>query len=279
MPRPTKRTIASRQSAQSTTLGKRRRLSDSEVSNILSDSDSDSPSDPEEGIAVSEAEDSDSESESEREQDLATVRLPIAQPDKGWKAAERTLPGYSKTNARKTKQSSYYYNKKEKEKERERKELQQTYGDISRFFDRPTPQPRTILPSLPDFEGSFFKAESFAVEAEQLDSWLKSHKAEVTGDWLKRVQGVQDLLRFQGSFLYSATDDVKERKAKWMEYSKGVAVRLGKGPKFAQYLRGWEQDWFNARTPPPCPMKGRYVKRQSLFTDEGVSDAIHEFYC
>jgi len=126
MPRPTKRVVASRQSVRSRILGKRQRLSDSEVSDTLLDSDS--PSDPEEQTAVSEAEDSESESESEGEQDQA---LPIAQPVGGWKATERTLQGYSKTNARKTKQSRYYYNKKEKEKERKRKELQQTYGAAS----------------------------------------------------------------------------------------------------------------------------------------------------
>jgi hypothetical protein len=145
MPRPTKRAVASRHSAQSPILGKRQRLSDSEASDILSDSES--PSDSEEQIAVSEAEDSGSESEGEREQDLATVRLPIAQPDGGWKSAEQTLQGYSKTNAGKTKQSRYYYNKrkrKRKEKRRNCISLMATFAafdsvrlrTIRRFADR-----------------------------------------------------------------------------------------------------------------------------------------------
>jgi len=66
----------------------------------------------------------------------------------------------------------------------------------------------------------------------------------------------------------------ENRKGKWIEYSKSIAVRLGKGPKYAQFLRRWERDWFDTRTPPPSPMRGRNVKRKSLFTDEGVSIII-----
>jgi hypothetical protein len=209
--------------------------------------------------------------------------LGIQQPLRGWKEVERAAPGYSKTNAGKTDQSRYYYRQKEKQKEEAKKELQQAYGDISRFFIRPpppspapAPPPSPDKPVVVDFETAFFKADSFANEVQQLDIWLKAHGKEVTGAWLKRVQGVRDLLLFQGSFLYRETAE-EERKARWEEYSRTIAVRLGKGWKFARYLRRWEKDWFNSRTPPPCPAIGRHVKRQSLFNDEGVILAVREY--
>lgn len=98
----------------------------------------------------------------------------------------------------------------------------------------------------------------------------------MTGDWLKRVNGVRDLLLFQGSFVYHETAE-KKRKEKWREYSRAIALRLGKGWKFASYLMGWEKAWFESRTPPPCPTIGRHVKRQSLFNDEGVILAVREY--
>ena len=124
---------------------------------------------------------------------------------------ERSLPGYSKTNAGKTKQSRYYYKQKEKQKEEAKKEMERSYGEISRFFTCPAPLPATVLPVLPviptvvDFESAFFTVDSFAIEVQQLDIWLKAHGKEVTGDWLKRVNGVRDLLLFQESFVYRET--------------------------------------------------------------------------
>ena len=55
-----------------------------------------------------------------------------------------------------------------------------------------------------------------------------------------------------------------------MDYSESIAVRLEKGPKYAQFLRKWQRDWFDLRVPPPCPMRGKHVKRKSLYNDEGV---------
>jgi len=193
-------------------------------------------SDREEEITASEPEDlhsDDSESEREHEKEAVRHTPGIQQPLKGWKEVERTASGYSKTNAGKTKQSRYYYEQKEKQKEEAKKELQQVYGDISRFFIRPPPAATSVsplslvIPTVVNFEQAFFRADSFAIEVQQLDIWLKAHGKEVTGAWLKRVQGVRDLLLFQGSFVYQVTVEEK-RKAKWEEYSRMVAIRLEK---------------------------------------------------
>lgn len=80
---------------------------------------------------------------------------------------------------------------------------------------------------------------------------------------------MRDLLVFQGSFLHLSTaGSVEAKKRKWREYSEAIAVRLEKRPKYAQFLRRWETDWVENRT--PCPMKGRNVKSTSLFNDEVV---------
>jgi hypothetical protein len=137
------------------------------------------------------------------------------------------------------------------------------------------PGPQFLTPPL-DFEYAFFNLENFESEIQDLNMWLKKNKERVTGDWQKRIQGVRDLLVWQGSFQYLSTE-VAKRGTKWIEYSESIAVRLSKGPKYAQQLRKWERDWFETRSPPACPMKGRNVKRQSLFNDEGVVLAVREY--
>jgi hypothetical protein len=134
-------------------------------------------------------------------------------------------------------------------------------------------------PSLPsvatgalDFETTFFRPDKLTNEIKDLENWLKKNKAKVTGDWLKRVQGTIGLLRFHGSKSsgYHNAEPAK-RRHDWTEHSKSIAISLGKGHKYAQALRRWERDWFETRTPPSCPQRGRHVKRTSLFNDEGVS--------
>jgi hypothetical protein len=146
MPRPPKRTRISRLSAKQSVLA-RGTVSTREVATDWKIHDSgpsegelleeevDSSSDPEEEITASEPEDSDSDQlDSEWEfypEAGISYAVGIKQPARGWKEVERTLPGYSKTNAGKTDQSRYYYRQKEKQKEEAKKELQQSYGDIS----------------------------------------------------------------------------------------------------------------------------------------------------
>ena len=58
-------------------------------------------------------------------------------------------------------------------------------------------------------------------EVRKLDIWLKQNKQQVTGDWLKRVCGVRDLLLFHGSFLSrklgrgGGESESMEDKTKW----------------------------------------------------------------
>ena len=98
---------------------------------------------------------------------------------------------------------------------------------------------------------------------------------------------MRDLLLFHSSFLSrqvgraqgdaSESEPMEDKKRKWREYSEAIVVRLEKGPNYAQLLC-WEREWFETRTPPPCPMRGRNVKRLML-NDEGVCQVfIHVKY-
>lgn len=91
---------------------------------------------------------------------------------------------------------------------------------------------------------------------------------------------MRDLLVFHGSFLSrqvgraqgdaSESKPMEDKKRKWREYSEAIVVRLEMGPKYAQLLCCWEREWFETRMAPRCPIRGRNVKRLSLFNDEGV---------
>lgn len=300
MPRPSKRAIASRSAAAVSAVKRQRTRTRNNATGELRVHDS--RSSEEASRSCEEEESDDDEVELSDAEDLM---LPVMQPESGWADAERKCYGYSKTNAGKSPQSKWYYNKKKKELEHEKEVAQKTYGSISRYFASMSPSPLPVRESedsaieeagdflhlqpvsetndglLPtevfrttalDFEGTFFRSDAFEQEIEELDLWLKRSnlKAQVAGDWLKRVTGVRDLLRFQGSWIYLKEDNPTLRKRRWIEYSEVIAVRLEKGPKYAQFLRKWQRDWFDLRIPPPCPMKGKHVKRRSLYNDEGV---------
>ncbi|KAA8893105.1 hypothetical protein FN846DRAFT_896273 [Sphaerosporella brunnea] len=133
-----------------------------------------------------------------------------------------------------------------------------------------------FLSTVVEFESAFFNSKCFNLEIKALETWLKKDKKKVTGDWLKRIEGVRDLFRFHGSFVEQQTPQ-GERKKKWKEYSEVIAARLGKGRKYAQALRHWQKDWFESCFLPPCPMIGRHAKRESLFSDKGVMLAVREY--
>jgi hypothetical protein len=137
-------------------------------------------------------------------------------------------------------------------------------------WQAPPPGPLTSFVTI------FFNSVSFRTEIQQLDIWLKKNKEQVTGDWLKRMNGVRYLLLLQESFLYSSTPAV-QREGRWRDYSESISVRLGKGPKYALALRRSERDWFESRITPPHPMRGKHVNRASLFDDEGVILAVREY--
>ena len=142
MPPPNKRAFASRQSAAVSAVKRKRR--DSTGEREVPDS---GPSAGE----LSDSEDSDSTMDSEIDQIQVQVSdaeddiLRLEQPAKGWKEAERTLAGYSKTNAGKTPQSRWNYKDRVKKQQAENTLLKKKYGDISRFFtsesSAPTPAP------------------------------------------------------------------------------------------------------------------------------------------
>jgi hypothetical protein len=138
MPRPSKRVIATRTSGAVGAQKRRRIIPRSEE---IPDSCSD-------GSALSSSSNSEAEDgviEDDPEDDV----LVLAQPEGGWKEAERRLPGYSKTNTGKTKQSRWHHAQQKKKQEMEKVELQKTYGNISRFsravFPSRSPAPSSTL--------------------------------------------------------------------------------------------------------------------------------------
>jgi len=131
---------------------------------------------------------------------------------------------------------------------------------------------RPFIP--PNFEEAFVNRNSFEDEARDLALWLKSQKGKVTGDWLTRVECLRDLLNMQHR---SSNKDNESRRKDWVQYSEALARRVDRSPRWAASLRLWERNWYETRTPPSCPRRGRHVKRQSLFFDEGVALAVREY--
>jgi hypothetical protein len=126
----------------------------------------------------------------------------------------------------------------------------------------------------PNFEDAFLSHRSFKEEARDLDIWLKKQKGKVTGDWLVRVQCLKDLLEMQFKNIYK---DSEGKRKDWIGFSVALSRRVKRSEKWAASLRQWERNWFQTRTPPPCPRRGRHVKRKSLFDDEGVALAVREY--
>ena len=126
----------------------------------------------------------------------------------------------------------------------------------------------------PTFEEAVLVRQSFETEGNDLKSWLQSQKGKVTGDWLVRVQCLSDLLQVR---LLNTSKGQDARWTDWIKYSEALARRVKRSTRWALYLRQWERDWFETRSPPPCPRRGRHVKRKSLFFDEGIALAVREY--
>ena len=126
----------------------------------------------------------------------------------------------------------------------------------------------------PNFDDAFLNCQSFHKEARDLDIWLKNQKGKVTGDWLLRIDCLRDLLKMQHRNFN--TGEAARRKD-WVQYSEALARRVNRSTRWAAILRNWERDWFETRSPPPCPRRGRHVKRKSLYFEEGVLLAVREY--
>ena len=111
----------------------------------------------------------------------------------------------------------------------------------------------------PNFEEAFLTCQSFQDEFRELEVWLKGQKGKVTGDWLLRVECLLDLLRMQHR---SRNTQQEARWKDWTQYSEALARRVKRSPRWATSLRLWARTWFETRSPPPCPRRGRHVKRQ-----------------
>jgi len=126
----------------------------------------------------------------------------------------------------------------------------------------------------PNFDDAFLNCQFFHKEARDLEVWLKNQKGKVTGDWLLRVECLMDLLQMQHR---TTTTDESAKRKDWVQYSEALARRVKRSPRWAAILRNWERDWFETRSPPPCPRRGKHVKRKSLFFDEGIVLAVREY--
>jgi hypothetical protein len=131
---------------------------------------------------------------------------------------------------------------------------------------------KSLVPYVPpNFDDAFLNCQSFHKEARDLEVWLKNQKGKVTGDWLLRVECLRDLLQMQHrNFTGKAA-----RRKDWVR--EALARRVNRSPRWAAILRNWERDWFETRSPPPCPRRGKHVKRKSPFFDEGILLAVREY--
>ena len=132
MPRPCKRTVASQESAESS-AAKRKKTDGKETEERLGVQGMPNSGPSGLGGEPQVSEDLDIEADiqvqvSDAEDDI----LKLGQPAKGWGEVEQALPGYSKTNVRKTPQSRWYYKEKAKKVDSEGVLLKQKHGDISR---------------------------------------------------------------------------------------------------------------------------------------------------
>lgn len=321
MPRPSKRTAASRQAAAHSMLKRRRITASSEISGAHGALDSEIQVD---NLSSDATEGSESESDAQSEWMLSEEEdeYPIGQPEAGWEEAEKALHGYSKTRVYRQK-ISYHKNKEEIKRRREEakalkagipatQRAKPVWGDISRMFNsrvltsasptqpsqpsgsqEPSPPADWAAPVLmaapgygsselslvrpylpPSFEEAFLSCQSFENEARELELWLKKQKGRVTGDWLVRVECLRDLLQMQHR---NICRDQEERRKDWVQYSEALARRVKRSSRWAASLRLWERNWYETRSPPPCPRRGRHIKRQSLFFDEGVALAVREY--
>jgi hypothetical protein len=307
MPRVSKKAAACRQAGESgRKVQKRRKLDfDGDVTGEDKEWQSDAPS---EGMLTEEEDE-----------------YPVGQPKAGWKEAEKTLRGYSKTRVYQQK-ISYHTHKEEIKRRRDEKKAlsagipisqhpKPIWGDIATMFEsnlstssasEPPAQSSQSLstseqfplsnweapilmasPAVassegslvcpyapPNFEEAFPARQSFEAEARDLGLWLKSQKEKVTGDWRVRVECLHDLLQMQHS---NISKDQDARRKDWIQYSEALARRVKRSSRWAACLRQWEREWFETRSPPPCPRRGRHVKRKSLFFDEGIALAVREY--
>jgi len=104
--------------------------------------------------------------------------------------------------------------------------------------------------------------------------WLKAQKGRVTGDWLVRVECLRDLLQMQ---YRNNCRDQEARRTDWVQFSEALGRWVKRSSRWAASLRLWERNWYETRSPPPCPRRGRHVKRKSLFFHEGVALAVREY--
>jgi hypothetical protein len=159
MPRPNKRTIASRRGGKNSAL-KRALMKRQEMESLTDLEATRSPleisgasqmgieADAPEPAAAADAP-TDSGEFSEKEDNRYPATINIRQPKAGWEAAERATHGYSKTRVYRQK-TSYQKNKEEIKKRREEKKAlgighgipvsqgsKPKWGDISAFFNSP----------------------------------------------------------------------------------------------------------------------------------------------
>ena len=248
--------------------------------------------------------------EEDQRPNLPVPIFPIGQPVEGWCKAEQNAPGYSRTRVYKEKAYYHRNKdelKRRREEKKARKagipvskKAKPIYSDIALLFRNSTTMKAlpshlplgeeipsvpsnciapllapvvpevsttvqvTTVPLASDFEDSIQSSISFEAEAQDLDIWLKKNQEQVTGDWLLRVECLRDLLKMkfkkEGSL----------RRKDWVQFSEALARRVNRSTRWAGLLRYWEKQWFEMRTPPPCPRQGRHIERQTLFNDEGV---------
>lgn len=192
---------------------------------------------------------------------------PIHQPKDGWEAAEKQLPGYSRINANKSKQSRYYYKIKAEKNEEERIKAMATHKSIKKFFHAGPGRTTKSIESLEQVDEEHQGDQKIvAQDIEDLVTQIKAIKGN--SRHLERAHRVLDFLRLSSS---------KGQNSCWVKDSVGIANAAGKGVAFARKLRRWARQWLSNRIEIPQPRSATHVRRRTLFEDEEVNSAVREY--
>lgn len=197
----------------------------------------------------------------------------IGQPVQGWEAAEKNVHGNSKTSAGKYRQSKYYYKKKGERVEKERQRVQKSHKPILSYFKDTEvllDSSATTTDSAVPTTGQRNNKELLATDIADFEKWMNTTaKSEgINGPWKVRANLVLSLLHLEQK-RGDGFQAIRE--------SMVLAQSIKKGSKFAQMLRRWARDWKLERKEVPKPQASKHSRRQTLFEDEEIINAVREY--
>ena len=208
------------------------------------------------------------------------------EPEVGWKEAERSTAGYSKTRAGTYKQSRYYYRQKEKEAVQNQEQVRKEHKTLNFYFKPTNPstdtQPQVVEgsitsqsetkndqpePSIPQEPSALVSQDALAQDISDFDAWADERLKNAGKIWTTRIKLARSLLKLeQNKPEFSPISD-----------SLTLAYSVEKGIKYARKLRRLVQHWKTDRLGIPEPKTSNHARRQTLFEDEEVITAVREY--